>query len=183
MRKLLTLVLFHPAARAGLGGQPESGADHQSGQDRAGALPEKAPKSVENFLRYVNDGQYTGTVFHRVIASFMVQGGGFDKTMVERPTRAPIANEANNGLKTSRAHWPWRAPWPRIRPPRNFSSTWPIMNFSTIAARACKAGAMRCLVGDLGHGRGRAHRQTPTTTRGMYQDMPVSAVVIEKPWC
>lgn len=57
--------------------------------------PEKAPKSVENFLRYVNDGHYNGTVFHRIISGFMVQGGGFDKAMVERSTRAPIANEAN----------------------------------------------------------------------------------------
>ena len=59
----------------------------------------KAPKTVENFLQYVRDGHYTGTVFHRVINNFMVQGGGFQFGMKQKPTRAPVENEANNGLK------------------------------------------------------------------------------------
>ena len=62
----------------------------------------KAPKTVENFLAYVTSGHYDGTVFHRVIDGFMVQGGGFDAKMQQKPTRAPIANEADNGLKNSR---------------------------------------------------------------------------------
>jgi peptidyl-prolyl cis-trans isomerase A (cyclophilin A) len=61
--------------------------------------PEKAPKTVENFLHYVADKHYEGTVFHRVIDGFMVQGGGFTAAMVQKPTRAPIPLEANNGLK------------------------------------------------------------------------------------
>jgi cyclophilin family peptidyl-prolyl cis-trans isomerase len=61
--------------------------------------PEKAPKSVENFLQYVKSGHYNGTIFHRVINGFMIQGGGFDKNMKQKPTRAPIENEAKNGLK------------------------------------------------------------------------------------
>ncbi|MNR91836.1 Peptidyl-prolyl cis-trans isomerase cyp18 [compost metagenome] len=60
---------------------------------------EKAPKSVENFVQYVKSGQYNGTIFHRVIDGFMIQGGGFDKDMREKATRAPIQNEAANGLK------------------------------------------------------------------------------------
>ncbi|HCY61761.1 MAG TPA: peptidylprolyl isomerase [Oxalobacteraceae bacterium] len=60
---------------------------------------DKAPKSVENFLQYVKSGHYSGTVFHRVIENFMIQGGGFDKDMVQKPARAPIENEAKNGLK------------------------------------------------------------------------------------
>jgi len=60
---------------------------------------EKAPKTVENFLRYVAEKHYEGTVFHRVIDGFMVQGGGFTSAMVQKPTRAPIPLEANNGLK------------------------------------------------------------------------------------
>ncbi|MDT3669850.1 MAG: peptidylprolyl isomerase [Aromatoleum sp.] len=60
---------------------------------------DKAPKSVANFLEYVKSGHYNGTVFHRVIDGFMIQGGGFDGAMNEKPTRAPIENEARNGLR------------------------------------------------------------------------------------
>ncbi len=60
---------------------------------------EKAPLSVENFVKYVESGHYNGTIFHRVIGNFMIQGGGFDKNMNQKPTNAPIKNEATNGLK------------------------------------------------------------------------------------
>ena len=62
---------------------------------------EKAPKSTENFLAYVNKGHYNNTIFHRVIPGFMVQGGGFEPDMKQKPTDAPIDNEANNGLKNN----------------------------------------------------------------------------------
>ena len=62
----------------------------------------KAPKSVENFLQYAKSGHYDGTIFHRVIDGFMIQGGGFTKDMTEKPTNAPIPNEAKNGLKNLR---------------------------------------------------------------------------------
>ena len=61
--------------------------------------PDKAPKSVENFTQYAKDGFYDGTVFHRVIDGFMIQGGGFTPDMKQKSTRAPIQNEAKNGLK------------------------------------------------------------------------------------
>ena len=64
--------------------------------------PEKAPKTVANFLAYVNSGFYTGTIFHRVINGFMVQGGGFTKEMLQKPTRAPIPIESDNGLKNTK---------------------------------------------------------------------------------
>ena len=63
---------------------------------------EKAPKTVDNFLQYVKDGHYDGTIFHRVIAGFMVQGGGMKPDMSEKPTRAPIPLESRNGLNNAR---------------------------------------------------------------------------------
>jgi peptidyl-prolyl cis-trans isomerase A (cyclophilin A) len=64
--------------------------------------PEKAPKTVANFLDYVKSGHYDGTVFHRVMDGFMIQGGGFTADMAQKPTRAPIPLEAKNGLKNER---------------------------------------------------------------------------------
>ncbi|MBX9894730.1 MAG: peptidyl-prolyl cis-trans isomerase [Nitrosomonas sp.] len=61
--------------------------------------PDKAPKTVENFLEYVENGFYKNTIFHRVIAGFMIQGGGFDQALNQKPTRPPIRNEAANDLK------------------------------------------------------------------------------------
>ena len=63
--------------------------------------PDKAPATVENFLRYVKDGHYAGTTFHRVIPGFMIQGGGFTRDFEQKPTRKPVKNEAGNGLKNT----------------------------------------------------------------------------------
>jgi cyclophilin family peptidyl-prolyl cis-trans isomerase len=70
-----------------------------AGDIRVELYPDKAPKTVANFLQYVNDGQYKGVIFHRVIPGFMIQGGGFDQSYQEKSTRGPIPNEAANGLK------------------------------------------------------------------------------------
>ena len=64
--------------------------------------PDKAPNTVDNFLQYVKDKQYDGTVFHRVIDGFMIQGGGFTADLQQKPTRPPIPLEANNGLKNDK---------------------------------------------------------------------------------
>lgn len=65
-------------------------------------FPDKAPETVKNFLRYVDEGFYDNTIFHRVIPNFMIQGGGMDARMKEKPTHEPIKNEADNGLKNNR---------------------------------------------------------------------------------
>ena len=69
------------------------------GTIRLELYPGKAPRTVENFLQYVKNGHYSGTIFHRVIDNFMIQGGGFDRAYKQKDTRAPIDNEAKNGLK------------------------------------------------------------------------------------
>ena len=71
------------------------------GDIRVELYPEKAPKTVANFLDYVKSGQYSGTIFHRVIPGFMIQGGGYTTSYAEKPTRAPIPLEARNGLKNT----------------------------------------------------------------------------------
>jgi peptidyl-prolyl cis-trans isomerase B (cyclophilin B) len=73
-----------------------------AGKMRVELDDEKAPQSVANFLEYVKKGHYDGTVFHRVIKGFMLQGGGFEPGMKQKPTAEPVANEANNGLKNKR---------------------------------------------------------------------------------
>jgi peptidyl-prolyl cis-trans isomerase A (cyclophilin A) len=65
-------------------------------------FPEKAPVSVENFLKYVDEGHFDGTIFHRIIPGFVIQGGGLTADFAGKKTRAPISNEANNGLKNTR---------------------------------------------------------------------------------
>ena len=72
------------------------------GEMQAELYADKAPETVKNFLQYVKDGHYNGTIFHRVIANFMIQGGGFTRDMAQKSTRAPVRNEAANGLKNTK---------------------------------------------------------------------------------
>ena len=87
------------ASSAAVAADPQGDLKTNHGTIRLELYPAKAPKTVENFLQYVKDGHYDGTVFHRVIDDFMIQGGGFDKGMNQKPTKKPIENEAKNGLK------------------------------------------------------------------------------------
>ena len=82
-----------------LAAQPIVKIDTNLGSISLALDPDKAPKTVENFLQYVREGFYAGTIFHRVIPNFMIQGGGFDQALVQKPTNRPIINEAENGLK------------------------------------------------------------------------------------
>jgi cyclophilin family peptidyl-prolyl cis-trans isomerase len=94
------IVLSAAAASPGvLAADPQVDLKTNMGTIRIELYPSKAPKTVENFLQYVKDGHFSGTIFHRVIDGFMIQGGGFDKSMQQKPTRAPIENEGKNGLK------------------------------------------------------------------------------------
>ena len=82
-----------------LAADPQVDVRTSMGNIRLELYPAKAPKSVENFLQYVRDGHYNGTIFHRVIPGFMVQGGGMTPNMSQKSTRAPIPIESKNGLK------------------------------------------------------------------------------------
>ncbi|NMG74803.1 peptidylprolyl isomerase [Aromatoleum diolicum] len=97
-RFLLSLFLFGWIASA-LAANPVLEMRTSHGTIEMELFADKAPKSVENFIEYVKSGHYTGTIFHRVIDGFMIQGGGFDAGLNQKPTRAPIENEAKNGLR------------------------------------------------------------------------------------
>ena len=97
--KPLVVLSVAAGAPGALAADPQVDLKTNFGTIRLELYPAKAPKTVENFLQYVKDGHFNGTIFHRVIDGFMVQGGGFDKSYKQKATRAPIENEAKNGLK------------------------------------------------------------------------------------
>jgi len=108
MKKLLLIVLMMPLyvglalAQDVSKGNPTIVIKTNKGVIEAVLFKDKAPVTVENFIKYVNAGFYDGTIFHRVISGFMIQGGGFDRYYIQKPTRPPIKNEAGNGLKNDR---------------------------------------------------------------------------------
>jgi peptidyl-prolyl cis-trans isomerase B (cyclophilin B) len=102
MHASLALVVALLAAVSPVKQHPRVTLDTTKGKIVIELYPDKAPKTVDNFLKYVKEGHYDGTVFHRVIAGFMIQGGGYEASGAERPTRPPIENESNNELKNAR---------------------------------------------------------------------------------
>jgi peptidyl-prolyl cis-trans isomerase A (cyclophilin A)/peptidyl-prolyl cis-trans isomerase B (cyclophilin B) len=99
---LKRLFLFSAAAvvpMSAAAADPQVDVKTSAGDFRIELYPAKAPKTVDNFLQYVKSGHYNGTIFHRVIDGFMIQGGGFDKSFKQKPTKPPIPIESKNGLK------------------------------------------------------------------------------------
>jgi len=142
--------------------------------------PDKAPKTVANFLQYVRDGFYDGTVFHRVISSFMIQGGGFTPDMAEKSTRAPIENEAANGLKNVRGS----IAMARTGDPHSASSQFfintvdnPFLDFTGATVQGYGYAVFGQVVAGLETLD--AIRKVSTASRGGHDDVPVSPVVIE----
>lgn len=99
MRIPLFLLAAMLACSAALAQNPQVELKTSQGSIVVELYPDRAPKTVANFLQYVKDGFYSGTIFHRVISGFMIQGGGFDRDMHEKKPRAPIENEAGNRLR------------------------------------------------------------------------------------
>ncbi len=140
----------------------------------------KAPKTVENFLAYVKAGHYDGTIFHRVIADFMIQGGGFDIKMVQRPTRPPIANEADNGLPNARGTIAMaRTPDPHSATAQFFINLKdnPFLNHTSKDAK----GWGYAVFGKVTQGMEvvDAIGRVKTGSRGMFRDVPLEDVVIK----
>ncbi|PKO47891.1 MAG: cyclophilin [Betaproteobacteria bacterium HGW-Betaproteobacteria-22] len=142
---------------------------------------EKAPITVANFLAYVDNGFYDGTIFHRVINGFMIQGGGFDTSMSQKSTAAEIKNEADNGLSNDK----YTIAMARTSAPHSASSQF----FINVAdneflnhTAPTGSGWGYCVFGKVTDGMDVVDkiRQVPTTSLKGHQDVPSSNVVIEK---
>ena len=142
---------------------------------------EKAPKSVENFLAYVKKGHYDNTIFHRVIPGFMVQGGGFEPGMAQKPTDAQIDNEANNGLKNNN----YTVAMARTNAPHSATAQFFInikdndfLNFTAPTASGWGYAVFGKVVG--GNDVVDKIKAVKTGRKGFHDDVPVEDVVIEK---
>ncbi len=141
----------------------------------------KAPKSTENFLNYVKKGHYDGTIFHRVIPGFMVQGGGFQPGMTQKPTDAPVENEANNGLKNDN----YTVAMARTQAPHSASAQFFINiadnNFLNHTAPTAQ-GWGYAVFGKVVGGKDVVDRikAVKTARKGFHDDVPKDDVVIEK---
>ena len=139
----------------------------------------KAPETVKNFLAYVDAGHYRGTIFHRVINGFMIQGGGFTPDMKQKPTRPPVKNEANNGLRNDRG----TIAMARTSDPHSASAQFfvNVADNAFLNHRAPTAdGWGYCVFGKVTKGRDVVDKikAMPTKTAGMYENVPVEPVVI-----
>ena len=142
---------------------------------------EHAPKSSANFEQYVRDGFYDGTIFHRVIKGFMIQGGGFERGMKEKATRAPIENEAANGLKNNK----YTIAMARTSAPHSASSQYFINvvdNDFLNHTAPNPQGWGYAVFGKVTAGQNVVDEiaRVPTSTHGFYGDVPVDDIVIEK---
>lgn len=139
---------------------------------------EKAPKTTENFLQYVKDGFYNGTIFHRVIDNFMAQGGGMMTTMQEKPTRSPIKNEAKNGLKNVVGS----IAMARTRDPHSASAQFFInLKDNTFLDYPGQDGWGYAVFGRVVQGMDVVQKiaKTATGNVGGYQNVPTTPIVIE----
>ncbi|NRF69746.1 peptidyl-prolyl cis-trans isomerase [Aquincola sp. S2] len=139
---------------------------------------EKAPKSVENFLQYVKAGHYNGTIFHRVIDNFMIQGGGMTADMKEKPTRAPIQNEARNGLTNQRG----TVAMARTSDPHSATSQFFINVNDNAFLNAADTKDGYAVFGRVVEGEQVVEKikTAPTGNKSGHQNVPVQPIVINK---
>jgi peptidyl-prolyl cis-trans isomerase A (cyclophilin A) len=142
--------------------------------------PAKAPKTVDNFLTYVKDGHYNGTVFHRVISSFMIQGGGMTPDLKEKPTRAPIPLESKNGLSNVRGSvYMARTGDPNSATAQFFIN---VKDNDRLDAGNSPDGNGYAVFGKVVSGMDVVDkiRAAPTGNKGPYSDVPNTAIIINK---
>jgi cyclophilin family peptidyl-prolyl cis-trans isomerase len=175
---LACLIAMHGAAA--LAANPSLEMKTSQGMVVIELYADKAPKTVENFLQYVKDGFYAGTIFHRVIDGFMIQGGGFTADMKQKETRAAIPNEANNGLKNGIGTLAMaRTPDPNSASAQFFINLKDndFLNFR----EASFQGFGYCVFGKVTKGFEIVQKiaKVPTGNAGMFQNVPATPVVIE----
>mgnify|MGYP001048008099 CR=1 FL=1 len=140
--------------------------------------PDKAPKTVANFLQYVKDGFYKGTIFHRVMDGFMVQGGGLTPDMKEKDTHPPVENEANNGLKNNK----YTIAMARRMDPNSASAQFYVnVVDNNMLNYPGQDGFGYTVFGKVVDGTDTIDKikAVETTTKGSYQNVPVKPIVIE----
>ena len=176
-KHLIAFALLASSALSALAANPMVELKTTQGDIVVEVFADKAPKSADNFIQYVKDGFYNGTVFHRVIDGFMVQGGGFDADMKQKSTRAPIENEARNGLRNEVG----TLAMARTADPHSASSQFFInLVANTALDYPSRDGWGYAVFGKVVKGLDVVETiaKLPTANRGFHQNVPVEAVIV-----
>ena len=177
---VLSVLLAAATTQAAEGGNPVVIMKTSMGDVKIELDKAKAPITVENFLGYVNDKFYDGTIYHRVIPAFMIQGGGFDKDMSQKKTKAAIKNEASNGLKNTNG----TIAMARTSDPNSATAQFFINTKDNVFLdykNDTPQGMGYAVFGKVVDGMDVVKKieQVKTTSKGPYENVPVTPVVIE----
>jgi len=177
---VLSVLVAATSAYAAEGGNPVVIMKTSMGDIKIELDKAKAPVTVENFLGYVNDKFYDGTIYHRVIPAFMIQGGGFDKDMSQKKTKAAIKNEASNGLKNTNG----TIAMARTSDPNSATAQFFINTKDNVFLdykNDTPQGMGYAVFGKVVDGMDVVKKieQVKTTSKGPYENVPVTPVVIE----
>jgi cyclophilin family peptidyl-prolyl cis-trans isomerase len=181
---IATVALALAAPSAVLAANPQVELDTSAGKIRLELYPDAAPKTVANFLDYVKSGHYNGTVFHRVIDGFMIQGGGFTAELWQKPTKPPVANEAEPAAKAGLLNVPGTIAMARTSDPNSATAQFFINvndNKSLNFRSPDPQGIGYTVFGKVVSGMDVVNKiaKTPTAPSGMHQNLPKDAVVIK----
>ena len=176
--KPLVILSAAAASPAAMSADPQVDLKTSAGTIRLELYPAKAPKTVENFLQYVKDGHYNGTIFHRVIPNFMIQGGGMTPDMVQKKTRPAIPIESKNGLKNEIG----TVAMARTSDPNSATAQFFInVNNNSFLDYPGQDGAGYTVFGKVLSGMDVVNKivSVPTGNQGMNQNVPRTPIIIE----